>query len=152
MSDLRVATEAKDKKYQYFTQGNAERREARKDLRRLAKAESAADAELEKKLKEEEQSQMIQLMRAKISDVAQPSLLIVAKFLVNDYAVRLPREPCQACQKPVLPENPEDDSLKNPRSSRRPMRVYCGHWLHHRCLDQWLTTPPFVRQCPVCDR
>eukprot|EP01032_Pedospumella_encystans_P028660 gene28660-32372_t len=32
------------------------------------------------------------------------------------------------------------------------MRTFCGHWLHFQCLNEWLTTPPFVRMCPVCAR
>jgi hypothetical protein len=27
----------------------------------------------------------------------------------------------------------------------KPMRTYCGHWLHFKCLNDWLTTPPFIR-------
>eukprot|EP01034_Spumella_vulgaris_P028009 gene28009-34801_t len=44
MSDLRVAT-AKSSKTTYVTQANAERREARKDLRRLAQSEQESDLE-----------------------------------------------------------------------------------------------------------
>ena len=151
MSDLRVATTTSSK-HAYVTQANAERREARKDLRRLAKAESEADEAQYKAMLEAEQQEMQQLMRAKVSDVAQPSLYAVAKFLVEDYACRLPIEPCQACKATVLHSDPENDANKNPRSDKRPMRTFCGHWLHYHCLNEWLTTPPFKRQCPVCDR
>jgi ubiquitin-protein ligase len=152
MSDLRVATMQKDKKFQYSVHGNAERKEARKDLRRLAKAESAADEEMEKQLRAEEQQAMKELLRCKMSDTAQPSLLPVAKFLVEEYVTRLPQEICQACRQCALPKNPNDEALKNPQSEMKPMRTFCGHWLHYKCLNDWLTTPPFVRQCPVCDR
>ena len=152
MSDLRVATQAKDKKNQYHLHGNAERREARKDLRRLAKAESAADQEQERLLREAEQAEMKALMGLKVSDTAQPSLFAAAKFLVDEYVCRLPLELCQACQKPVLPDDPKDDAMTNPRSGRRPMRTFCGHWLHHNCLNDWLCTPPFIRMCPICNR
>jgi hypothetical protein len=152
MSDLRVATAQKDKKYQYSVHGNAERREARKDLRRLARAESAADEAMEAQLRAEEQAEMKELLRCKMSDIAQPSLLPVAKFLVEDYATRLPQEICQSCKKCVLPKDPKDEALSNPNSDFKPMRTFCGHWLHYKCLNDWLTMPPFVRQCPVCDR
>jgi hypothetical protein len=151
MSDLRDASSAHKKKV-YVTQATAERREARKDLRRLAKAESEADQEMEKQIREAEQSEMKELLRSKISDVAQPSLLAVARFLIDDYATRLPREVCQACRNPALPEDPSSEALRNPQSENRPMRTFCGHWLHYRCLNEWLTTPPFVRQCSACDR
>ena len=95
---------------------------------------------------------MKELMKTKVSDIAQPSLHTIARFLLEDYALRLANEPCQACKKNILPSDPSSDALKNPKSPSRPMRTFCGHWLHHNCLDNWLTTPPFVRQCPVCDR
>ena len=152
ISDLRVASTQKDKKYQYSLHANAERREARKDLRKLAREESAADLEADRLVREEEQQQMKELLRTKISDVAQPSLLPAARFLIDDYACRLPTEICQACRKLALPENPRSDALTNSHSEMRPMRTFCGHWLHYQCLNEWLTSPPFQRQCPVCDR
>lgn len=151
MSDLRAATQASDSK-KYFKEVNAERREARKDLRRLAKAESEADQEEARRLLEEEQNEMKELLKCKVSETAQPSLFAAAKYLVEDFAVKMPAEPCQACQKPVLPADPDNEALKNGRSERRPLRAFCGHWLHWNCLNDWLTTPPFVRQCPACTR
>lgn len=151
MSDLRAASVAHDSK-KYFTQANAERREARKDLRKLAKAESEADKEEQKRLLEEEQNAMKELLKCKVSETAQLSLYPAARYLVDDYALKIPVEPCQACKKPILPINPDDEAVKNPKSDNRPMRTFCGHWLHWNCLNDWLTTPPFVRQCPICNR
>jgi hypothetical protein len=149
MSDLRAATQVTNKKA-YFTQVNAERREARKDLRKLAKAESAAEQEAHRKMMEEEQNMMKELLKMKVSDTAQNSLFVVAKFLIEDYACRMPVESCQACRKTVLPADPKNEAALNPKSDSRPMRTFCGHWLHWNCLNEWLTTPPFVRNCPVC--
>jgi len=151
MTDLRVATTSGDKNA-YYTETNAKRKEARKELRRLAKAENEKDMEEERQLRDAEQAEMKALMKAQISDVAQPSLLPVAKYLVDNYAILLPVELCQNCKKPILSSNPDDDAMKNPKSDKRPMRTFCGHWLHWNCLDEWLTTPPFIRQCPICDR
>eukprot|EP01038_Epipyxis_sp_PR26KG_P006293 gene6293-8667_t len=152
ISDLREASTAKGSKDQYFTQVNAERRAARKDLRKLACAESEADEAEYKRLLEMEQNEMKEMMKAKISDTAQLSLYPVARFLVDDYICRLPREQCQACKMNIFPENPDNEAITNSNSTKRPMRTFCGHWLHHNCLDEWLTTPPFIRQCPICDR
>ena len=151
ISDLRVATVTKDKKYQYALHGNAERRDARKELRKLAKAELNHDETIEKKMRDEEQAEMKELMKLKISDTAQPSLLVAARFLLDSYVDKLPVEKCQNCQKTVLPEIPENDisvkvqgtSVKE--HSLKPMRTYCGHWLHFKCLNDWLTSPPFIR-------
>lgn len=151
MSDLRTAATSSDSK-KYYTQVNAERREARKDLRRLARAENEADQEEQRRLLEQEQNEMKELLKTKVSDTAQPSLFVTARFLVEDYAMRIPIEPCQACKKPVLPSDPESEAVKNNRSEKRAMRTFCGHWLHWNCLNEWLTTPPFVRQCLICTR
>lgn len=151
MSDLRDASAAKDKS-KYFTHAKAERKEARKDLRRLAKAESDADQAQLAAMVADEENKMIQLMSANVSDSAQPSLVPVAKFLVEEYALRIPQEPCQACKKPILPADSSDEAACKVNSKRRPMRTFCGHWLHHNCLDKWLTNPPFLRYCPACER
>lgn len=37
-------------------------------------------------------------------------------------------------------------------SERKPIRSICGHWFHFKCIDEWLTTPPFLRQCLVCSK
>lgn len=152
ISDLREVSTSKDKRNQSSSFSTMEKKEARKDLRRLAKAETAADEEQERLRKEEEQAEMLRLMGTKVSGTAQPSLYAVARFLVEDYVLRLPQEKCQACNLSVLPADPADDAVTNPQSSKRPMRTFCGHWLHFSCLDEWLTTPPFIRKCPVCER
>lgn len=151
MTDLRVATTFGEKNA-YFTETNAKRKEARKELRRLAKAENDKDMEEEQKIRDAEQAEMKALLKAQMSDVSQPSLLPVTKYLVENYVMCLPVEPCQNCKKPILSSNPDDASMKDPKSEKRPMRTFCGHWLHWNCLDEWLTSPPFIRQCSVCDR
>ena len=153
ISDLRVATTQKDKKYQYALHGNAERREARKELRKLSKTELEGDSVNDKKMRDEEQAEMKGLMSMKTSDTAQPSLLAAAQFLVTDFVLRLPQEKCQSCLKTVLPDIPlsgidfhqKTEGKKEKEGVQKPMRTYCGHWLHFKCLNEWLTTPPFIR-------
>ena len=161
ISDLRIATNSSGG-HRYYKEVNAERREARRDLRKLAREETVADQEEEKAILEQEQFEMKELLKGKASEVAQPSLYAVVRFLVDDYACRLPLELCQSCKKPVLSPEPESEILptiinntskaKNARLNMRPMRTFCGHWLHHNCLNEWLTTPPFIHNCPVCSR
>ena len=154
MSDLRGAANShKDGRfYQSATAFNAERREARRDLRKLAKSEALADEEQLKQLKEMEQREMMMLMKLKISDTAFPSLFAVARYLIEDFAMQMPKELCQACRKPVFDNDPGSDAMQNPHHPMKPMRTFCGHWLHFTCLNEWLTTPPFLRNCPVCAR
>lgn len=152
MADLRQVTQAKDKRNQFSSFSTSDRREARKDLRRLAKEEAAKDEAQLREWLEQERAEMESLMKTKVSDTAQPSLLAVCSFLIEEYVARLPREPCQACGETVFPTDPNHEALTNPQSERRPMRTYCGHWLHYDCLNTWLTTPPFARDCPVCSK
>lgn len=172
ISELRSATKADTKPFQYEKHATAERKVARQKLRRLARAEQEMDHEEEEMLKQLEQQEMLELVNSKCSEVAQPSLHPVCKYVLEEYVDRLPKEPCQKCQEAVLAaRNESDGSLvdtstestssssakevkeaKAKKSSRKPMRTFCGHWLHHQCLDTWLTTPPFIRDCPVCTR
>lgn len=142
----------------------AERKAARKDLKRLTRAEIAHDEEELQRLVELEEQEMISLLRTQMSDTATPSLLPVVKFIVEEFVCRLPNEPCQSCLQPVLPimpaasidiDNLADKEAKKIRKGwiqKRPVRTFCGHWLHFDCLDEWLTTPPFIRHCPVCGK
>lgn len=151
ISDLRATANSNDSR-KYPKELTAEKREARKDLRRLAKLENQKDQELAKQLLEEEQLEMQMLLKATISDTAQPSLFPAAKYLIEEYVFKLVNEKCQACLKNICHEDPENESMKNPKSDKRPMRTFCGHWLHWNCLNDWLTSPPFIRQCPICNR
>lgn len=168
ISDLRVATKSKGAHSQHaLLHENAERREARKELRRLAQSESTADVELQKKLLEQAQQEMTELLCCKVSETAQPSLLTAVKFLMEEYVLRLPAEVCQACKKLVLPtllaeEGARSESIassaqqqqqqQQQHSTMRPVRSTCGHWLHHKCMDQWLSSPPFLHYCLLCKK
>jgi len=150
ISDLRDATTVSSKGYQADIV--AERREARKDLRRLAKQEIALTEAEEKELREMEQSEMKALMSSKVSSTAPPSLFPIVNFLVEDFTLKLPAEKCQACSKNIFSEDPDSPEMTNKSHKLRPMRTFCGHWFHFGCLNQWLTTPPFVRICTICSR
>ena len=167
ISDLRAAAKKDTAPFQYEKHATAERKAARLKLRRLARAEQNLDLEEEAKLKALEQMEMEELIRRKCSDTAQPSLLPVCKYLLEDYVNRLSFEPCQKCQENAFPPRSENGTLlaftPHPTSSKakdldqstlkgdqKPMRAFCGHWFHYKCLDIWLTTPPFARDCPAC--
>jgi len=129
-----------------------ERKNARRDLRRLARAETEADRLEEEKLRQLEEAEMAALMKIKPSSTAQLSLAIAVEYLVKHCATRLPKECCQACKALAMPLDPKSIELIDRNAEMRPMRTFCGHWLHFKCLNEWLTTPPFIRQCPVCNR
>ena len=103
-------------------------------------------------MKELEQVEMKELLKSQISETAQPSLFAIARFLIEDYAIKLPVEVCQACEKCVFSEDPDSADMKDRSHKQRPMRTFCCHWFHYSCLNEWLTTPPFIRNCKICDR
>jgi hypothetical protein len=164
ISELRDVAAKSSKSTYDGVRVRAERKAARRDLKRLARAEVAHDEEELLKQVELEEQEMIDLLKTQMSDTATPSLLPVVKFVVEELVCRMPSEPCQSCLKPVLPTVPassvdlesltdkESKKVKKGWLQKRPVRTFCGHWLHYDCLDEWLTTPPFIRQCPVCGK
>lgn len=153
-SDLKSVNSDKDKRNQSMAHDNQTRKDARKELRRLNGAEQKIDAHQEKRMIEREQAEALALQQRPM-DYAQPSLYVAVKFMVSSFAARLPEESCQACGKAVLPADPNTTKAKTLAKSNhpeRPMRVFCGHWFHHCCLDEWLRNPPFIRSCPACER
>lgn len=74
--------------------------------------------------------------------------------LTTNFGLRLPKEACQVCKKPVLPNAPAKAAkyLDSDDHKKRPERVYCGHWYHYSCLDKYLTRPPFLKMCPVSEQ
>ena len=152
MKDIKEASVAGAKPCQYEKHATAERKDARKALRRLAATESEADQLALELLKQAEEAEMKTLMRKQCTDSSTPCLLPVARFLMSEYIKRLPEEKCQKCLELVFPINPKAPALTQHKHDRRPIRVPCGHWLHFTCLDIWLTTPPFSRDCPICTR
>ena len=82
--------------------------------------------------------------------VPQPSLKLVATYLVKDCLRKFPDEKCPCCLRPVLPEEP---STELPSSLSIEL-VYCGHLYHYKCLDRLMTSPPFGedKKCPICGK
>lgn len=138
-----------------FANSTDERREARRELRKLARSEVAADQAHEEKEREMERKELAASASASaptVSENAQPCLLVLFKFLVEQFAYGVPDQKCIACNEDVFPADPNSPSITDQAHPRRPMRVFCGHWFHWECLNEWLTTPPFLRHCPVDER
>ncbi|CAK4608665.1 unnamed protein product [Aphanomyces euteiches] len=81
-------------------------------------------------------------------DEAVKSLLPVCKtFLWDQCLVGLPATTCVTCSKAILPTDPK--SKLSPGQVQ--LQTYCGHWYHHDCLGQILSSPPFVHGCKACN-
>src|SRR3546814_8423410 len=87
-----------------------------------------------------------------VAENAQPCLLVLFKFLVEQFAYGVPSEKCIACNENAFPTDPHAPSITDEAHPRRPMRVFCGHWFHWECLNEWLTSPTFLRHCSIDER
>jgi len=83
-----------------------------------------------------------------------PSLLPLVQYLATECVSRLPQEHCQICGKRLLPADPAK-LQSGALGAQQPERMYCGHWYHHKCLGDFLASPPFPaggKLCLVCQR
>ncbi|GMI08687.1 hypothetical protein TrLO_g12664 [Triparma laevis f. longispina] len=141
-----------------------ERKDARRELNKLAHKEIERDDELEKKMSQAE------IDRAKLETGWQddgdpvPSLLPTVNFLI-DSIVKFQQGTCPVCNEMVLPKNPEDlkrlfekspegakktaeeKKARKEMKKKRPVRCYCNCWYHAGCLEAYMTEPPFGGTC-----
>lgn len=115
-----------------------------------------ATADEEARLRAEEerlQAEMEAGLSFKSSE-AQPSLAATAQFLIKSFAIGVPASRCQFCEQYVLPEpvSKLQEVLSKSKHPRHPIRVFCGHWFHYKCLDTLLRSPPFEHDCQVPKR
>jgi hypothetical protein len=147
-----------------------ERKDARRNIHKLAEVERAADekmVEKEKEWKLEEKKRLegyYDLYNVPTGGTIspQPCLYVLVKFLV-DKVRGLVEEICPCCKDRVLPADPSelksmygsnhaDKIHHHPKSTKKkmkPMRTYCGCWYHKPCLNNLLTEPPFGIECPT---
>jgi len=149
-----------------------QRKDARRTIHKITDGEIAKDAALEAK---DKAWQIEEATRNAGYDGSQydgsnpqPCLLATVTFL-RDTIQRLPQEVCPVCRKLTLPTDPDDLTLlyrvassggkdkeerteeekKARRVARgaRPIRTHCGCWYHHKCLNLFMTEPPFGEEC-----
>ena len=84
------------------------------------------------------------------------------EFLV-DTLRKVKGEVCGVCNSSVLSSDPnvysktekQPNESKEDRQARlklkdeKPLRVHCGHFYHAKCLDNFMTDPPFGAACKV---
>lgn len=150
MTDLRQASQTSVGKYD--KQALQSRKEARRDLRKLAKAENEMEQEMLQKELEEENNLIKNLLNLKVSEKAQLSLTPLVTYLINNFFDALTKETCQVCNNFILNRNQEEVANEKLARKNRPVRAICGHHFHYSCLDTHLTTPPFLRNCIHCNR
>lgn len=75
------------------------------------------------------------------------SVLAVLRFLALDWLYRMPLEECALCSKRIIPAVGEPEPRKGSI-----LRVFCGHWFHASCVDPFMSSPPFDKACPTCEK
>eukprot|EP01025_Chloroclados_australasicus_P047015 TRINITY_DN5212_c0_g2_i1.p2 TRINITY_DN5212_c0_g2~~TRINITY_DN5212_c0_g2_i1.p2 ORF type:complete len:428 (-),score=48.45 TRINITY_DN5212_c0_g2_i1:603-1886(-) len=109
--------------------------------------------------KEQELSRAAQESRAKALDrqqkinetfVSQSSLLVVVDYLLNDSLRPLAAGKCAICEKRLIPSDPQ--KLNKVPREMRVMRLYCGHLYHGKCVEEYVSKPPFGKECHHCGR
>ena len=149
VGDLRKVDQ--EKRRGLLTHDTKERKAARRELRKLTKAEVKREAEADAVARQAQQNQLKALTAKPSSDDGQPSVAALVSFFLHELVVRLPQEKCQVCKKPIFPSDPAVlQRLLEKGGADKPLRVYCGEWYHYGCLDKDMTTPPFGKSCRVC--
>lgn len=150
--------------------GAKERKDARRNIKKITESEIAKDMAAEEKDKRWQIDEKACLAGYDISAFdgsnPQPSLKALVRFLI-DRIWRLPEDQCPVCSTLVLPANPdelltlykssksdcESERAKKDRKrakQKRPIRPICGCWYHYNCLDKFMREPPFGASCLSC--
>jgi hypothetical protein len=66
--------------------------------------------------------------------------------LANFFVRFLPTSKCLGCDKRLVVKFKDPKLMKT--NEMRPERSYCGHWMHYKCFEEFVNTPPFLRVCP----
>ena len=147
-------------------QHNKERKAARREIHKITDRERVAEdlsREKEQNWMKDEEARIAGYNMPEANGV-QPSLLALVTFLKEKIQL-LPDEKCPCCQKLTLPSDPDklkslytsasecktEKAKKERKQARalRPIRCYCGCWYHYKCLDKFMTEPPFGASCPT---
>eukprot|EP00210_Caulerpa_lentillifera_P004645 g4430.t1 len=80
--------------------------------------------------------------------ISQPSLLIIIQMLYENCLAPLASQKCLICNKSLLPSNP--GLLEKVPRNMETLRLYCGHFYHFKCLEGYLSVPPFGKTCLQC--
>ena len=76
---------------------------------------------------------------------SKPSLKMAVKYLNEECVQRYAEERCADCKERMFPEDPrkQKPSALSAASPDRIIRLYCSHLYHLRCLESYMSRPPF---------
>ena len=147
-----------------------ERKEARRQIKKITDNEIQTDLAKYEKEKQWQIEETLRMAGYNISNFdgsnPQPSLRTLVEFLIGR-VWKLPEEKCPVCKRLSLPMDPKslqllyqkgghasksDKERKERKEAKlkRPVRTFCGCWYHYSCLNIFMTEPPFGAQCNRC--
>ena len=122
--------------------------EGDKGAKKFMKLKMKHEANYEEKTQAEEQ-EIQRIEDAKkaqnLSKVARPSLYFVVDYLANYFVRFLPQAKCLGCNQKLCCKL----KLSIKEDEMRPEKSYCLHWMHFKCFETFVNTPPFLRDCPI---
>eukprot|EP00892_Ulva_mutabilis_P012857 jgi/Ulvmu1/9944/UM058_0027.1 len=80
--------------------------------------------------------------------VPQPSLFRCVRHLAEAALLPLAAGHCAVCCKRLLPSDPR--KLPKVPKSMQVLKAYCGHCYHFKCIERYLSEPPFGKGCHTC--
>ncbi|GMH32881.1 hypothetical protein BSKO_00715 [Bryopsis sp. KO-2023] len=98
----------------------------------------------------EEARRKAEALQKRLEDehVAKPSLYPVVKYLLEDCLRAVAAGKCLICKKRLIPGDPSKVG-KIPKDMVT-FRLYCGHMYHFKCVEEYLSSPPFGKGCMSC--
>ena len=74
-------------------------------------------------------------------ECALPSIFHCVNYLANYFVRFLPSACCLSCNEKLvckMKKNIAQDAM-------RPERSYCNHYMHYKCFEEFVNSPPFLR-------
>jgi len=103
-----------------------------------------ADGALESQQKEIEKRRELEA-----NFISRPNLFPLIEFLYEKCLSPLATGACRICNKQLLPSDP--GLVSQIPKSMRALRLYCGHMYHFKCVESFVSSPPFGKKCLHCD-
>ena len=63
-------------------------------------------------------------------------------YLANYFVRFLPSAKCLLCNEPLVTDIKGKD-----KQGLMPERAFCGHWFHYKCIEEFVNTPQFKKEC-----
>jgi len=147
---LRKQTDIRNKLIE-DTKNDTLKRGQHRNFKKFCKREKEKHEKIDKEKLEKHNKLLMQNEKLKKdSEYGVQSVYALVSF-IHDSLHFLPRKTCQSCYKKILPKSLKKFQQMEKTSKMYPMRPFCGHWMHYKCLDKYLTEPPFIRICSVDD-